>query len=130
MMLQKPTGSGDHRWLLRTVFLLAAEAGEADSSNAVMVVAIALVTLIAFVSVIILMLYGKLWFRAYMSGAHVRMLSLIGMTFRQVNPAGHCRGKNYGRSGGRRERWERCRSRVLAPIYLKHTIWLAEMYRM
>ncbi|MEK6270908.1 MAG: flotillin-like protein FloA [Planctomycetales bacterium] len=67
-------------------FLLAAEAGEADSSNAVMVVAIALVTLIAFVSVIILMLYGKLWFRAYMSGAHVRMLSLIGMTFRQVNP--------------------------------------------
>jgi uncharacterized protein YqfA (UPF0365 family) len=51
-----------------------------------MIVAIALAALIAFVSLIVLMLYGKLWFRAYMSGAHVRMLSLIGMTFRQVNP--------------------------------------------
>ncbi len=67
-------------------FLLAAEADVADSSSAIMIVAIALAALIAFVSLIVLMLYGKLWFRAYMSGAHVRMLSLIGMTFRQVNP--------------------------------------------
>ena len=68
------------------VSLLAAEVGESDSSGAVMIIVIALVALIAFISVIVLMLYGKLWFRAYMSGAYVRMLSLIGMTFRQVNP--------------------------------------------
>ena len=68
------------------VSLLAAEVGESDSSGAVMIIVIALVALISFISVIVLMLYGKLWFRAYMSGAYVRMLSLIGMTFRQVNP--------------------------------------------
>ncbi|MEC8338478.1 MAG: flotillin-like protein FloA [Planctomycetota bacterium] len=51
-----------------------------------MAVVVALVALIALLSIIVLMLYGKLWFRAYMSGAHVRMVSLIGMTFRQVTP--------------------------------------------
>ena len=66
-------------------FLLAADAAS-ESSGAVMVIVIALVGLILFTSVIVMMLYGKLWFRAYMSGAHVRMLSLIGMTFRQVAP--------------------------------------------
>lgn len=30
--------------------------------------------------------YGKLWFQAYMSGADVGLLSLVGMGFRQVNP--------------------------------------------
>lgn len=30
--------------------------------------------------------YGKIWFQAYMSGADVGLLSLIGMGFRQVNP--------------------------------------------
>ena len=34
---------------------------------------------------IVLAVYGKLWFQAYMSNARVRMLSLIGMSFRQVN---------------------------------------------
>ena len=29
--------------------------------------------------------YGKLWFRAYMSDARVSIMSLIGMTLRQVN---------------------------------------------
>jgi uncharacterized protein YqfA (UPF0365 family) len=31
--------------------------------------------------------YGKLWFQAYMSGADVGLLSLVGMGFRQVKPA-------------------------------------------
>ncbi len=35
---------------------------------------------------IVVMVYGKLWFQAYMSGADVSLASLIGMTFRQVNP--------------------------------------------
>ncbi len=66
--------------------LFAADAVEGESKSAIMVVVVALVALIALVSIIVLMLYGKLWFRAYMSGAHVRMVSLIGMTFRQVTP--------------------------------------------
>ncbi len=39
-----------------------------------------LVMLLAFAA------YGKIWFQAYMSGADVGLLSLIGMGFRQVNP--------------------------------------------
>jgi uncharacterized protein YqfA (UPF0365 family) len=34
---------------------------------------------------IVVMLYGGLWFQAYMSRANVSIVSLIGMSFRQVN---------------------------------------------
>ncbi len=34
---------------------------------------------------IMVMLYGNIWFQAYMSNARVSMLSLIGMSLRQVN---------------------------------------------
>lgn len=43
------------------------------------------VVMFVLVVVIILMAYGNLWLRAYMSNARVSILSLIGMTFRQVN---------------------------------------------
>jgi uncharacterized protein YqfA (UPF0365 family) len=33
-----------------------------------------------------LLRYGALWFQAYMSGADVKLMSLIGMSFRQVKP--------------------------------------------
>ena len=66
--------------------LLFAQEAATESSGAIMTIVIALVGLILLTSIIVLMLYGKLWFRAYMSGAHVRMASLIGMTFRQVAP--------------------------------------------
>ncbi len=45
----------------------------------------AVVLMFVFFAVVVVMLYGKLWFQAYMSNAQVRVLSLIGMTFRQVN---------------------------------------------
>lgn len=35
---------------------------------------------------IVAMVYGKIWFQAYMSSADISLLSLIGMGFRQVNP--------------------------------------------
>ena len=34
----------------------------------------------------ILLKFGALWFQAYMSGADVSVMSLIGMSFRQVKP--------------------------------------------
>ena len=40
-----------------------------------------LVVILAFVT------FGKLWFQAYMSGADISMMSLIGMHFRQVRPS-------------------------------------------
>ncbi len=38
-----------------------------------------------FMFMIALLTYGKLWFQAYMSNAHVSMLSLVAMSLRQVN---------------------------------------------
>jgi uncharacterized protein YqfA (UPF0365 family) len=40
---------------------------------------------IAAVLVLIVLLYGNLWFQAYLSSAHVSILSLVGMSFRQVD---------------------------------------------
>ncbi|MEX2561368.1 MAG: flotillin-like protein FloA [Pirellulales bacterium] len=37
------------------------------------------------VFIIVAMMYGSIWFQAYMSNARVSMLSLIGMSLRQVN---------------------------------------------
>ena len=37
-----------------------------------------------FVAFIIVVNYGKLWLQAYVSNARVSMLSLVGMSFRQV----------------------------------------------
>ena len=38
-----------------------------------------------FMFMVAMLAYGKLWFQAYMSNARVSMLSLIGMSLRQVN---------------------------------------------
>jgi uncharacterized protein YqfA (UPF0365 family) len=39
----------------------------------------------AILAVIVVLVYGNLWFQAYMSSARVGILDLIGMSFRQVN---------------------------------------------
>ncbi len=44
------------------------------------------VVVIGFILLVVMMIYGNLWLRAYMSGADVRLSSLIGMGFRKVNP--------------------------------------------
>ncbi|MCX7428140.1 MAG: flotillin-like protein FloA [Planctomycetia bacterium] len=50
------------------------------------IVAIVVFAVIAIgVGGILVLIYGNLWFQAYMSGARVSLLSLVGMTFRQVN---------------------------------------------
>jgi uncharacterized protein YqfA (UPF0365 family) len=58
----------------------------AQTDVTMFVVITALVVMLAIVAFIIVMAYGALWFQAFMSGADVSLASLIGMTFRQVNP--------------------------------------------
>ena len=53
--------------------------------NPLMIVGIIACILIAGIGAVLLMIYGNLWFQAYMSRADVSLLSLVGMTFRQVN---------------------------------------------
>jgi uncharacterized protein YqfA (UPF0365 family) len=45
-----------------------------------------LLVIFLLVTGIVLLMYGKLWFQAYMSSADVTLGSLIGMGFRRVNP--------------------------------------------
>ncbi len=42
--------------------------------------------LILLILVAVILSYGKLWFQAFMSGADVSLMSLVGMGFRQVRP--------------------------------------------
>jgi uncharacterized protein YqfA (UPF0365 family) len=44
----------------------------------------AVLLLLMFVLVIVALVYGKIWFQAFMSRADVSLLSLVGMGFRQV----------------------------------------------
>ena len=44
--------------------------------------------------------YGALWFQAYMSDADVKMMSLIGMSFRQVKPGLIVTAKIMGSQAG------------------------------
>jgi len=43
------------------------------------------VLLMAGVGVIVVLIYGKIWLRAFMSNARVSFMSLVGMSLRQVN---------------------------------------------
>ena len=51
-----------------------------------MIAAIGFLALVVIVLAIVVLIYGKLWFQAYMSSADVSLLNLVGMGFRQVNP--------------------------------------------
>ena len=71
---------------ISTGLLLAqAEAEGGGGSTVPALIIVAAGGLFIFFIVIVAAIYGKLWFRAYMSNARVSIFSLIGMTFRQVN---------------------------------------------
>ena len=50
-----------------------------------LVIALVILVFIAIVACIVIAKYFNIWLQAYMSSTRVSMLSLIGMTFRQVN---------------------------------------------
>jgi uncharacterized protein YqfA (UPF0365 family) len=58
---------------------------DGDGQTLVTLVVVALLLIAAFVMALVLFNYGKLWLQAFMSNARVSMLSLIGMSFRQVH---------------------------------------------
>ena len=54
--------------------------------NEIAVIVLGIVGLFALFVGWMVMSYGKLWFQAFMSKADIKLLSLVGMGFRQVNP--------------------------------------------
>jgi uncharacterized protein YqfA (UPF0365 family) len=72
----------------------------ADIGSAVLIGGIVVVALFALLLVALLANYGAIWFQAYMSGADVSLVSLIGMSFRQVKPRLIVTAKVMGRQAG------------------------------
>ncbi len=69
---------------MNALYLFAQEGQESSPFSALGIVMTAVAGLLVFLLVVVVMLYGNIWFRAYMSNAHVSFFSLVGMTFRQV----------------------------------------------
>jgi uncharacterized protein YqfA (UPF0365 family) len=49
------------------------------------VAVVVVLTIVAVMGVLLVLMYGQIWFQAYMSNANVSLWSLIGMSFRRVN---------------------------------------------
>ncbi len=64
---------------------LALLAAQAPPLLPVYLVVGAILVLFLLVFLLILWVYGSIWFQAYMSNARISILELIGMSFRQVN---------------------------------------------
>lgn len=53
--------------------------------NPVLIVLAVILVLVILAGVMLMMMYGNLWFQAYMSNSRVSMLGLVGMSLRQVD---------------------------------------------
>jgi uncharacterized protein YqfA (UPF0365 family) len=74
--------------------------GQAEGSALWAILGIAVFLLFVAVVGIIVVVYGNLWFQAYMSRANVSMYSLIGMSFRQVDAKTIVRAKIMAMQAG------------------------------
>jgi uncharacterized protein YqfA (UPF0365 family) len=87
-------------------WVLLAQVGEGGGGGglaafgAVAVLAIIAGAAFLGIAVLILLIYGPLWFQAYMSRADVRLLSLIGMSLRQVDARLIVQGKIMAMQAG------------------------------
>jgi uncharacterized protein YqfA (UPF0365 family) len=69
-------------------------------ADALVIGGIAVAILAGLVVFLVVFYHGRLWLQAYMSGADVRVTSLIGMSFRQVKPSMIVTAKVMGRQAG------------------------------
>jgi len=68
------------------VFEALAPAAAGEAGYMLLVVGMALAVMLAIIVLVVLFNYGALWFQAFMSGADVSLMSLIGMSLRKVKP--------------------------------------------
>ena len=73
---------------------------QGETNTIVWLVVVGICLAVLGVMALIALIYGNLWFQAYMSGADVRIHSLIGMGFRQVNPRTIIRAKVMAAQAG------------------------------
>lgn len=82
---------------MSTVFTLLAAF---NVQQGLLIGGIAVMAIFALLFVVVLTKYGVLWFQAYMCGADVSLLSLLGMSFRQVPSATIVTAKIMGTQAG------------------------------
>ena len=66
----------------------------------VVIAGIAVAIVIMLSVCLVVLFYGALWMQAYMSGADVSMISLVGMSFRRVKPGMIVTAKVMGKQAG------------------------------
>jgi uncharacterized protein YqfA (UPF0365 family) len=64
---------------------LAEKIGEDNGNTLWILIGGAVLIVIGLILLLVVLTYGKIWFQAYMSNSRVSLMSLIGMSFRQVN---------------------------------------------
>lgn len=87
--------------------------------DALVIGGIAMAIVAGLVVSLVLFHYGTLWIQAYLSGADVRMISLIGMSFRRVKPSMIVTAKIMSRQARLNidRDWAMCTAR-LEPLFL------------
>ena len=85
-----------------TLVPLLAQIEEDGSGAQLAIFAVGMILLVIFGLFVLWMFvtYGKLWFQAFMSKADIRLVSLVAMGFRQVNPRIIVSGKIRARQAG------------------------------
>jgi uncharacterized protein YqfA (UPF0365 family) len=82
------------------VFIGASQFAALVVGDALVIGGIAVAVVAALVGSLVLFHYGTRWIQGYMSGADVRMMSLIGMSFHRVKPSMIVTAKIMGRQAG------------------------------
>jgi uncharacterized protein YqfA (UPF0365 family) len=82
------------------MFEPAASLAAIDVQSTLLVAGSAVAAIFVLLAAAAAVKYGTLWFQAYMCGADVSLLSLIGMSFRQVNPGMIVTAKIMGSQAG------------------------------
>jgi len=89
----------------------------------VMVIGIVVFLVLAGIVALVLLIYGNLWFQAYMSSARVSIYSLIGMTFRQVDARTIVHAKIMAEQAGISVSTRRLEAHYLAGGSVPSVIW-------
>ncbi|MEZ6118000.1 MAG: flotillin-like protein FloA [Pirellulaceae bacterium] len=84
------------RLSLDSIYLFA----QTDPKTIFLIFLVGFVLFIMMVGLVLFGIYGKLWLQAFTSGADVKMASLVGMFFRQVNSSMIVRGKVMAAQAG------------------------------
>jgi len=82
------------------VFIGVSQFAALAMAGAFVIGGIAVAILAVLVVSLVFFYYGALWIQAFMSGADVRMTSLVGMSLRQVKPSVIVTAKVMGRQAG------------------------------